>query len=299
MENIKIPWYIYPVFIGFAVSVLVSGYMSYRHSGLIPAPVQVQAAENNSSQVADTELILERNVFDILTGQRQEPVEVAETEEKVSEAQEASAPPPANVELLGIMLGGEGEQSVAVMSVERETFVFIEGETINGVELSKLGRDYAMINVNGRKSRLNLYDRAEMERVRESAITISRNDDDEGDDARYEEDQPSASTDKITIPREDFVEQMGDINSIIKSVLMRPYERGGELIGYRLTRMRKDSVLRRVGLQNGDVLMRINGQELKTPEVLFGMMGSVEDISAVTLDIERKGEKKTIFVEIN
>lgn len=63
--------------------------------------------------------------------------------------------------------------------------------------------------------------------------------------------------------------------------------------------MTKDSVLRSLGLKNGDAIMRINGEELKSPEVLFSMLSSVENVSAVTLDLERAGQKKTIFVEIN
>ncbi len=48
----------------------------------------------------------------------------------------------------------------------------------------------------------------------------------------------------------------------------------------------------------GDVINRINGEELTNPELLFSMLQKIDEINAVSIDITRGGEKKTLFVEI-
>ena len=62
--------------------------------------------------------------------------------------------------------------------------------------------------------------------------------------------------------------------------------------------MKDDSPLKKIGLQTGDMIARINGNDLKSPEILFNMLSQIDDIDAISVDMIRNNEKKTLFVEI-
>ena len=47
-----------------------------------------------------------------------------------------------------------------------------------------------------------------------------------------------------------------------------------------------------------DVLVRLNGKGLKDPAIFFDALANTENLSALTLDIERDNQKKTLYVEI-
>jgi general secretion pathway protein C len=104
--------------------------------------------------------------------------------------------------------------------------------------------------------------------------------------------------DRRTIPRRTVVEKLSNINSVMKSVAINPYDREGKFVGYRLSRMKPDSALSQMGLISGDVIIRLNGKDLKNPTVFFDTLSNAENLSALTLDIERSMQKKTIYVEI-
>jgi general secretion pathway protein C len=296
MNTIKIPWFIYPVLIAFSFSWLVTGYISYKYTPVTNEGVVISGGKRSSSPGRDVDLglINGKNVFGLRTFTAPAGTETAATEQSGAEA--VSGPAPRLIKLIGILLGGQDEASLAFLDIDGEKVLFSEGETVFGVRLESVSKTNVVIISSGGRKTIELYETAF-----NSPSSLDKTSGSSGRQDNEDESEPGdmSPTEKIAMSRSDFVSGMGDVNGIIKSVLMRPYERNGQIIGYRLSRMTKDSVLRSVGLRNGDAIIRINGEELKSPDVLFGMLSSVENISAVTLDIERAGAKKTIFVEIN
>jgi general secretion pathway protein C len=184
------------------------------------------------------------------------------------------------------------------MDLDGEKVLLAVGETFSGVKLESLDKTSGTVITSSGRTKLELYSDGSLipSATASPSAPPAQPSEETGDEAEPGDMTP---TEKVTMTRADFINNVGDINNIIKSVLMRPYEKDGQIVGFRLSRMTKDSVLRELGLKNGDAIMRINGEELKSPEVLFSMLSSVENVSAVTLDLERAGQRKTIFVEIN
>jgi len=107
-----------------------------------------------------------------------------------------------------------------------------------------------------------------------------------------------SGTIKRIVKRKDVEENLSDINSLISTMFISPYYLGGEFVGYRIARMRMDAFLRQAGLENGDVLVRMNGERINTPEKMFELFTKWKDASAVTIDIIRRDQKRTVLVEI-
>ena len=109
----------------------------------------------------------------------------------------------------------------------------------------------------------------------------------------------SDGTLQYTLQRGEIIDQLKDMNTLVRSLQISPLFDGSEYLGYRVTRMDGDSPAKQLGLQLGDVIIRVNGEDFQEgPKPLFEMMNKIDEISVVTIDVTRNGEKKTLFVEI-
>ncbi|MCI0529943.1 MAG: PDZ domain-containing protein, partial [Nitrospira sp.] len=59
-----------------------------------------------------------------------------------------------------------------------------------------------------------------------------------------------------------------------------------------------DSFFSKIGLQNGDVLQRINGIEVKDPENFMKVFQQLKGETSVSLDLMRNNQRQTFAYEI-
>lgn len=78
-----------------------------------------------------------------------------------------------------------------------------------------------------------------------------------------------------------------------------PEQKDGSVVGLRLFGIRSDSVLRLIGLQNGDRLESINGFALGTPDQALTAYVQLRTANRVALNIERHGHPLTLAYRIN
>ncbi|MDZ7698602.1 MAG: type II secretion system protein GspC [Deltaproteobacteria bacterium] len=104
--------------------------------------------------------------------------------------------------------------------------------------------------------------------------------------------------DVITVGRSDITTSLGNINKLLTQVRIRPHVRNGKPDGFILSYISSDSIFSKLGLQRGDVIKRLNGQPIKTPEDAFSFYKALESGSTLSLDILRKGKEKTIEYNI-
>lgn len=80
--------------------------------------------------------------------------------------------------------------------------------------------------------------------------------------------------------------RLGELSTQARVV---PAFREGEPQGFKMFAIRPHSLYAKLGLQNGDVLQRINGQSLKTPDTAMAAFESLREARHVELDLERGG----------
>ncbi len=73
-----------------------------------------------------------------------------------------------------------------------------------------------------------------------------------------------------------------------------PQYREGRVIGIALFGIRPVSVFARLGLLNGDVLTRVNGESLTDPTKALAQLAALIDSKTGTVDIERHGTPMTV-----
>ncbi|MDY6820251.1 MAG: hypothetical protein SVN78_01340 [Deferribacterota bacterium] len=229
----------------------------------------------------DTELILEKNPLkiDVYNEARMQALEEKASIGSIEKNENAAKNSEFEGDLVGILKGKI--KSYALIRTKDNFYVLSVGDVADGISVESINLKDVVILYGGKKYRLFLEEDGE-----ENIGEIS------------EEDNSEGGTIKRTVSRKDVKENLSDINSLISTMYISPYYLDGKFVGYRIGRMRMDAFLRKAGLENGDVLVRMNGEEINTPEKMFELFTNWQNESAVTIDILRRNERRTILVEI-
>ena len=73
-----------------------------------------------------------------------------------------------------------------------------------------------------------------------------------------------------------------------------PFFKGGRPKGFRLFRIRPGSLYSTIGLRNGDVISRINGYEMSSPQRALEVYSKLRHSRSITVDIIRNGRRQTL-----
>jgi general secretion pathway protein C len=285
MMKINYNYIIYPVAAGVFIAWTVTGFLQYRTVASVSINRENSGAQLNVNNEPNTEFIVEKNIFKADVASVKGTLDAVGFEPSVNPDGAQPAAQAANgLKLVGV-LKGSGESFAIIKKPDGSNLVLRQNVEKDGITLVSAGETEVEIEQNGVRSKLMLDIKDPMAGQNQQTGASSASTNPNGVDRR-------------TIPRRTVVEKLSNINSVMKSVAINPYERNSKFVGYRLSRMKPDSALAQMGLISGDVIIRLNGKDLKNPTVFFDTLSNAENLSALTLDIERAMQKKTIYVEI-
>ena len=98
----------------------------------------------------------------------------------------------------------------------------------------------------------------------------------------------------LLLPRAELDQQLGDIELLSAQVAVAP-ERGG---GYRVAALRPGSFLESLGLRPGDVIRRIDGRPINTPDDAARAGAWLRVADHFTVDVLRDGAPVQLRFEI-
>jgi general secretion pathway protein C len=68
-----------------------------------------------------------------------------------------------------------------------------------------------------------------------------------------------------------------------------PAFKDGVSTGFKLFSIRPDSIYSKIGVQNGDVIRRINGYDLNSPEKALEVYSKLKEANRIDIELERSG----------
>jgi general secretion pathway protein C len=109
------------------------------------------------------------------------------------------------------------------------------------------------------------------------------------------EDQPRPDSPyrNLTLDRKTVNKNLGNLNALMKGAVMRPFMHKGMQEGFIVSKIVPSSLYKRIGLQNGDILIDINDKKINAA-TLMQAVNLVKSGSRITLNIKRKGRPQTI-----
>ena len=259
---------------------------SRLEASIKPLDEEVSPSFSSAAPPRDYRDIIEGNIFNSKMRGKEavEPAPAAETHQ---------APP---VDLRVILMGtvvGEGTEVVSYAIIEhqvtREQLLYRLGESIdNQAKIIKIDRNEVLLQIGDAQKHLRLYLEEESE---PEAIGMTG--------ARVQERGVlKLTSNQWVLDRQEITAALENLSQLLTKARVVPNFTGGKPDGFRIFSIVPDSFFSKIGLQNGDVLQRINGVEIKDPENFMRVFQQLKGEASVTLDLVRNNQKQTFAYEI-
>ncbi len=244
--------------------------------------------------------ILHRNIFNS-EGPAEDPLAGGQKTEKTPQ-DDKPVKSDLPLKLLGTIYAGNSLLGIALVENTEKNLInsFMVGDMlVEGVVILEVGRDRVILSRNGRKEFIEL---AKTELIR------SRRDKKKSKKVITSSDEPTplATEPPPDAFKEDGFERKGDqvemsgsyrerllssdMAKVLQDAKATPNMVGGELKGFILDRIRKDSIYEKSGFQNGDIIEEINGISLNDTAQSIKLLNSLRGESEIEIRYKRGGK---------
>ena len=254
---------------------------------------------------SEWEAFLERNVF---KAAREDLTPVVE-----ETAEPAAADTPLNPEdfnenncqksalstsLVTTMVTPDPAESVAVFQDpgEKDIIVYRVGDQVQGqAEVLFIERRNVFVKNNNRCERFSIDEASNKPRVASNPVPQRAA---RGKDGGLGDGVTKVSDGEYTIPKADIDNVLSNLNKIATQARIVPSFRNGKANGFKLFSIRPNSLYAKIGIQNGDIIQKINGYEINSPDKALAIYSKLKDATNITVDLLRRGKKKSLSYNI-
>ncbi|GHG74716.1 type II secretion system protein GspC [Comamonas sp. JC664] len=190
------------------------------------------------------------------------------------------------VKLLGTLVASNPDWSFASIQdmVTQRSQTFMVGNTLQGATVESIERERVIIINGGRREFIdgNPGDGAF---VPPSPPVAQANTAPPGDGSGIR----ATSENEYEVPRAEIDKTLNNLNQVAMQARIVPAFKDGQAVGFKLFSIRPDSIYSKIGVQNGDVIRRINGFDLNSPEKALEVYSKMKDAARIEIEIERNG----------
>ena len=265
----------------------------------VPAPkpaadVEPAVQAHVSRPLNDYRMIWERNLFNVSAKAEPEPPKEVPVE-KITLAQKNLG-----LQLVGTVVAHKPKLSIAIINDRkaRDQMAYHEGDQAGKVRIKKILRNQVIITTDKGDKLLTMeaeefgkgktagVSRKPTSRSSTSQQTISANR------------QPTSQTRSIEVDRSEVESSLSDMDGLMQQMRISPYVLKGEPSGFRISRLPAKSILRRMGLLSGDVIMKVNDEEITSPEQAEDFLGKLAEGGEVAITVKRRRRTRQIQLNI-
>jgi general secretion pathway protein C len=265
--------------------VVVDGFYGTISTRLAQRPLSTQQnvyrvndSDTTRRPISAYNAILERNLFNTRSDSKPQPeqVDVASLEKTKL-----------NLKLWGTVSGtGDGDYAVIEDVKAREQNLFRAGDTIQTATVKEIFREKVVLTVSGKDEILQMEDlksgtggiRSGNVPVRGAGAPVSR----------------AVRAQRISLRRSYIEQSMTDVASLMTQVQIQPHMENGVPAGLALSSIKPNSIFRRMGLRNGDIISGVDGNEISSVDDALRLVDSLKSASNLSVQLKRRGREKNI-----
>jgi general secretion pathway protein C len=279
-----------------------------------PAAARPASKPNRGSTPAflrkrDASILLRRNIFDWARGDlTAEPLPellVGADGEPVEEW-DATQPPPkcgGDLRLVGsVMSPGFPEWSFAAIQRrdDKTTLLYREGSSIDTSRVLAVYPSSVVVSRSSGTCQLLMFEDedAGVARVPALAKTPAPAKPAGLSDEELTDGIEKISDTKFNIQRSLVDKVLANQGSLMKSARVIPHEENGRVAGVKLYGIRRNTLLGRLGVRNGDMLRTINGFDMTSPDTALEAYSVLRSADKLTLAVKRQNNEMTIEYNI-
>jgi general secretion pathway protein C len=196
------------------------------------------------------------------------------------------------VRLLGTLLAGDKAWSFASIQdvVSQKTQTYMVGNMIQNAEVLDIERTKVIILNNGRREYI---DNEAGDGTPPPAVAyappVRGNTGPEPGSAALGSGIRAVNENEYEVPRPEIDRTLSNLNDVAMQARIVPAFKDGVAQGFKLFSIRPDSIYTKIGIQNGDVIKRINGYDLNSPEKALEIYSKLKEASRIDIEVERNG----------
>ena len=257
----------------------------------------------------DPTIILKRNIFDSAQGDLSSvPIEEAELPLEAMPSGEVETPCDGTLRLIGtVVIPGDLERSLAaVVGGDKKAGLHYGGSEIEEFRIRAIQSDSLILQSKGGFCRLAMFQvdgtpspaqpvRKPVIKKREPPqrrVEVDRN---AGlSPAEMAEGIERVNDRNFNVSRAMLNKVLDNAGKLIGIAAVVPKIENGQSVGMELRGVRPNTLLTKLGVQNGDILESVNGQSLSSPDAALGAYTTLRTSDKFNLTIRRGGQSMTI-----
>lgn len=209
----------------------------------------------------------------------------------------------------GLFGESRGPSSAPAASAEFTAYTLIgtvEGESFAGAVLADTANLQAFYRLGQR-----LPDGSQIVKVKHDRVTLKRSDGstveiqivDETRIVNVARAVPAGGVRKIgdgrfMVDQSEVASSTENLGKILTQARALPYMEAGKTVGFRLSEIVPGSIYDKIGLQNGDVVQRVNSQDVNEPGKFFQLYQGLKDEKSISIDLLRNGQRQSLNYDI-
>ncbi|MBF0233172.1 MAG: PDZ domain-containing protein [Desulfamplus sp.] len=182
------------------------------------------------------------------------------------------------------------EYAVIETEKDKRQALYKKGDEIEGATIKKILRFSVILSRNGKDEKLEMTEESLSDQSSRAAAksSVSKSSHSMGSEDKME----------ISIKRSLIEESMQDINALMSQVRAKPHFTGGNADGILLYGIKQSSMFKDMGIQNGDIIMGVDGTEIKSVEDAISLYDRLKNSQDVRMQIRRRGQIKEILYHV-
>jgi general secretion pathway protein C len=257
-------------------------------SSTIRSEVSPSSAERRSLPLASYAAITKRNIFNTSTG------EVAPNVEKEKIDLENLKQTDLKLKLWGTVIGQAGRTYAVIEDTKaREQSLYRTGDTIQKAVVKLILREKVVLRVDDRDEILAMEEISGRRSARRSRTRVRSA---SGDPTRRL--PVSRYPRKIKLKSAQVEQALENLGQLMEQATLRPHIEDGQPTGIAITRIKPNTIFRKMRLRNGDIITGVNGDSIGSVEDAVKFIEQLTSGSNVQLQIKRRGREQTLDYSI-
>jgi general secretion pathway protein C len=248
-------------------------------------------------QIEDNQVITIRNFFNSALAATKEPVEegpeICDPGLLEGNGVESSL----RASLVGTIVADDPKWSMAIITdlAASETDAYRVDQTVmEEAQVVAILSRKVVFNHNGMLEYLELQERAEPKSHRPGRRTRRR----KSSRPKVGKGIKKVGKDKWAIDREEIDKTLSNLNSIATQARIVPSFKNGKARGFKIFAIRPNSLYRKLGIQNGDIIHKINGFAINSPDKALEIYQKLKNARSIDIELTRRGRSKKLNYRI-
>lgn len=206
----------------------------------------------------------------------------------------AKVPSIKDIKLVGIYSGGA--DCVVTLLKKGKSHILAKGDDIDGFMLKGASDREAYFEKDDKRYTLKLFESKTKNNGGAGSIEPVA----QSSEASPQEEDMAISTQGGVrqVPRSLLKSYTTDLSKAMKDIGLRPVRREGQKLGYKVRFIRRSSPISKLGLQRGDIIKAINGEDIVDFNGPMSILRNADTIEGLSITVIRKNEEKELEYEV-